>query len=185
MSRQGGRLAVVGAAVLVFSGSAIASARVDKSTTRDRAVLAAQHPRGDRETERRIDSLIRRMTLDEKLNQLTLLSDGQINDAEAAKPVGAVFSLIDPAKIDHYQRIAVQQSRLHIPILFAYDTIHGFRTIFPIPLATASSFDPTVAQKDHEIGARESATVGLKQIYSPMVDVSHEPRWGRISEGAG
>jgi beta-glucosidase len=79
----------------------------------------------------------------------------------------------------------VEQSRLGIPILFAYDTIHGFRTIFPIPLATGSSFDPDVASEDHRIGARESAAVGLKQIYSPMVDVSHEPRWGRISEAAG
>ena len=81
--------------------------------------------------------------------------------------------------------MAVEQSRLHIPILFAYDTIHGFRTIFPIPLGAASSFDPNVATQDHKIGARESATVGLKQIYSPMVDVSHEARWGRISEAGG
>src|SRR5690349_17572897 len=119
---------------------------------------------GDRNIERRIDDLLRRMTLDEKLNQLTLISDGQINDAEAAKPVGAVFSLTDPAKIDRYQKIAVQQSRLHIPILFAFDTIHGFRTVFPIPLAAGSSFDPAVAAMDHTIGAAESATVGLKQI---------------------
>ena len=84
-----------------------------------------------------------------------------------------------------FQKIAVEESRLHIPILFAYDTIHGFRTIFPIPLGTASSFDPSVAADDHRIGARESAAVGLKQIYSPMVDVSHEPRWGRISEAGG
>ena len=76
-------------------------------------------------------------------------------------------------------------SRLNIPILFAYDTIHGYRTIFPIPLGAASSFDPGVAAQDHRIGARESAAVGLKQIYSPMVDVSHEPRWGRISEAGG
>ena len=87
--------------------------------------------------------------------------------------------------INKYQHDAVEHSRLHIPILFAFDTIHGFRTIFPIPLGTASSFDPSVAQTDHRIGAFESAAVGLKQIYSPMVDVSHEPRWGRISEAAG
>ena len=74
---------------------------------------------------------------------------------------------------------------LKIPILFAYDTIHGYRTIFPIPLGAASSFDPNVASQDHKFGARESAAVGLKQIYSPMVDVSHEPRWGRISEAGG
>jgi beta-glucosidase len=127
------------------------------------------------------------MTLEEKLNQLTLLSDGQMKDtpAEARKPVGAVFSETDPVLINKYQHDAVEHSRLHIPILFAFDTIHGFRTIFPIPLGTASSFDPNVARTDHRIGAFESAAVGLKQIYSPMVDVSHEPRWGRISEAAG
>src|SRR6185437_6798474 len=99
--------------------------------------------------------------------------------------VGGVFSLVDPAKIDHFQHIAVEQSRLHIPILFAYDTIHGYRTVFPVPLGAASSFDPSVATADDTVAARETATVGLKQIYSPMVDVSHEPRWGRISEAAG
>jgi beta-glucosidase len=96
-----------------------------------------------------------------------------------------VFSLVDAKRINELQHIAVEQSRLGIPILFAYDTIHGYRTIFPIPLATGSSFDPSVAADDHRFGARESAAVGLKQIYSPMVDVSHEPRWGRISEAAG
>jgi beta-glucosidase len=152
--------------------------------------VAAKHGKQaqrDRSIERRIDSLLGRMTLEEKLNQLTLLSDGQMKDnpAEARKPVGAVFSETDPALINAYQHDAVEHSRLHIPILFAFDTIHGFRTVFPIPLATASSFDPGVARTDHRIGAFESAAVGLKQIYSPMVDVSHEPRWGRISEAAG
>ena len=96
-----------------------------------------------------------------------------------------MFSLTDPAKIDHFQHVAVEQSRLHIPILFAYDTIHGYRTTFPVPLAEASSFDPDVAAADFTISARESAAVGIKQIYAPMVDVSHEPRWGRIVEGSG
>ena len=155
--------------------------------TRDRATLQAVAQRLDRHTERRIDSLLRRMTLNEKLNQLTLLSDGQMKEdpAEARKPVGGVFSETDPVLINKYQRDAVENSRLHIPILFAFDTIHGFRTIFPIPLGAASSFDPQVARADHRIGAFESAAVGLKQIYSPMVDLSHEPRWGRISEAAG
>ncbi|MBN1529290.1 MAG: beta-glucosidase BglX [Thermoleophilaceae bacterium] len=148
---------------------------------------AAKKGSGERSVERRIDSLLRKMTLQEKLNQLTLLSDGQMKEtpAEARKPVGAVFSETDPVLINRYQRDAVENSRLHIPILFAFDTIHGFRTIFPIPLAAASSFDPNVARTDHRIGAFESAAVGLKQIYSPMVDLSHEPRWGRIAEGAG
>src|SRR3954468_16546276 len=183
---RSGRLATVGVAVAVLSGGAATGVVfAGGKPTRDRVALRPAHAHRDKGVERRIDELIRKMTLEEKLNQLTLISDGQINDAEAAKPVGGVFSLTDPARIDHYQRIAVEQSRLHIPILFAFDTIHGFRTVFPIPLATASSFDPGVAAADHSIGAAESAADGLKQIYSPMVDVSHEPRWGRISEAAG
>src|SRR3954463_3262381 len=178
------RLVAIGAVVLGVgvsgAGGVMAATRSD-----DEAALQPARRPADRATERRVNTLVRRMTLDEKLEQLTLLSDGQINDAEAAKPVGSVFSLTDPERINHYQHIAVDESRLHIPILFAYDTIHGFRTIFPIPLGAASSFDPSVASKDASIGARESATVGLKQVYSPMLDVSHEPRWGRISEGNG
>jgi beta-glucosidase len=158
-----------------------------KDTTRDRRALRAVQQRQDRSTERKIDALIGKMTLEEKLNQLTLLSDGQMKEhpEEARKPIGAVFSETDPVLINKYQHDAVERSRLHIPILFAFDTIHGFRTVFPIPLGTASSFDPSVAQTDHRIGAFESAAVGLKQIYSPMVDLSHEPRWGRISEASG
>src|SRR6266536_6376669 len=135
--------------------------------------------------EGKVNALLGKMTTDEKLEQLQLEADWQINDSEAAKGVGGVFSLTDPQKIDHFQHVAVEQSRLHIPILFAFDTIHGFRTIFPIPLGEASSFDPDVATADFTFGARETAATGLKQIYSPMVDISHEPRWGRISEGAG
>src|SRR4051794_35021513 len=184
MGRRG-RFTAVAGGCLAAASIAAAGVQAGARPTKDRVALKAAHRGHDRDVERRIDDLIRRMTLDEKLEQLTLLSDGQINDAEAAKPVGGVFSLTDPQKINHFQHIAVGQSRLHIPILFAYDTIHGYRTIFPIPLGTASSFDPNVAQADHRIGAFESAAVGLKQIYSPMVDVSHEPRWGRISEAAG
>src|SRR5438128_526677 len=125
------------------------------------------------------------MTVDEKLQQVQLLPDFLVTPDDAQKGVGSVLSQTDPMKINELQHIAVEKSRLHIPILFAFDTIHGFRTIFPIPLGAASSFDPEVAATDHSIGARESAAVGLKQIYSPMVDVSHEPRWGRISEAGG
>jgi beta-glucosidase len=178
------RRVLAGLATVVLS-TAVAGGVVAATQSTDEAALAPNRGAPDRGIERRVDRLLAKMTLDEKLNQIQLLSDGQINEEEAAKPVGGVFSLTDPALINKYQRIAVEQSRLHIPILFAYDTIHGFRTIFPIPLGTASSFDPGVAADDHRIGARESAAVGLKQIYSPMVDVSHEPRWGRISEAGG
>jgi beta-glucosidase len=158
----------------------------------DEAALRPARSAPDRGIEAKVDSLVERMTLEEKLQQIQVLSDGQVNandgadgDAAAEAGLGAVFSLVDPERINELQHIAVEKSRLHIPILFAYDTIHGYRTIFPVPLGAASSFDPDVASKDAEIGARESATVGLKQIYSPMVDVSHEARWGRIAEGAG
>src|SRR6266540_4338780 len=123
----------------------------------DECALQPSSQTADPGIERKVNHLLGQMTIDEKLQQLQLLSDGQITDADARAGVGSVFSLTDPAKINHFQQVAVNESRLHIPILFAYDTIH----------------------------ARETATVGIKQIYSPMVDVSHEPRWGRIAEAAG
>ncbi len=179
-----GRGVAIGAAALALSAGA-AGGVVAATQSSDDATLRPVRQPANQSIERKVDALVKKMTVDEKLNQLQLLSDGQITDDEAAKPVGGVFSLTDPAKINHYQHIAVEKSRLHIPILFAYDTIHGYRTIFPIPLGAASSFDPGVATADDTIAARETATVGIKQIYSPMVDVSHEPRWGRISEAAG
>ena len=133
----------------------------------------------------RVNALLAKMTLQEKLEQIQLLPDFMVTDQEVKNGLGSVLSVTDPATINRLQHIAVDQSRLHIPLLFAFDTIHGFRTILPIPLGTASSFDPQAAMDDATIGARESAAVGLKQAYAPMVDVSHEPRWGRIAEGAG
>ena len=177
------RIITVSAVILgiTFVGSNVAA----RSAPSDQAALTPAHVSADQGIEKKVDALLSRMTVDEKLEQVQLLSDGQITDDDAEQGVGGVFSLTDPAKINHFQRVAVKKSRLHIPILFAYDTIHGYRTIFPVPLGAASSFDPKVASKDASIGARESATVGIKQIYSPMVDVSHEPRWGRIVEGNG
>ena len=183
MGRRGRRSAIV-AAIVVLS-SLVAGGVLAATRSSDESALQPTRQAADRGIEHKVDSLLRKMAVDEKLQQVQLLSDGQITDADAKAGVGGVFSLTDPVLINHYQHIAVDQSRLHIPILFAFDTIHGYRTIFPIPLGTASSFDPSVARADHRIGAFESAAVGLKQIYSPMVDVSHEPRWGRISEAAG
>ena len=141
--------------------------------------------RADRDVERRVNALLAKMTLQEKLEQIQLLPDFLVTDDEVRKGLGSVLSVTDPVRINQLQHMAVEDTRLHIPLLFAFDTIHGFRTIFPIPLAAGASFDPKVASDDHTYGARESAAVGLKQTYAPMVDVSHEPRWGRISEAAG
>jgi beta-glucosidase len=183
MGRRGRRAAI--ATTIVALSSSVAGGVLAADRSDDESALAPSRQAASQGIERKVDRLLSKMTVDEKLQQVQLLSDGQITDADAKAGVGGVFSLTDPTKIDHLQHIAVEQSRLHIPILFAYDTIHGYRTIFPIPLAAASSFDPSVATADHTIGARESATVGIKQIYSPMVDVSHEPRWGRIAEAGG
>jgi beta-glucosidase len=177
------------AAVVVVSvvalGSATASAAVPGARSSDEAFLEATRGSADRAVDARVNALLAQMTLQEKLEQIQLLPDFMVTDDEVRQGLGSVLSLTDPVQINRLQHIAVEQSRLHIPMLFAFDTIHGFRTIFPIPLGTASSFDPQMAADDHRIGARESAAVGIKQIYSPMVDVSHEPRWGRIAEGGG
>ena len=175
----------VAVAALVLGGTAVGSSALTHGRSDDEAALAATRKAPSQGIEARVDDLLSRMTTQEKLQQVQLLADWQVTDADARAGVGGVFSLTDPARIDHLQRIAVEQSRLHIPILFAFDTIHGYRTVFPVPLGAASSFDPAVAGADAAIGARESATVGIKQVYSPMVDVSHEPRWGRIVEGNG
>jgi beta-glucosidase len=172
-------------AMLVL-GTGLAGGVIAATQSSDEVALKPQRGPADPAIERRIDDLMAKMTVKDKLNQIQLISDGQINadPTWADKPVGGVFSLVDPVKINEYQHRAMK-SRLKIPILFAYDTIHGYRTIFPIPLGAASAFDPDVATQDDTFGARESAAVGIKQIYSPMVDVSHEPRWGRISEAGG
>src|SRR4051794_31212229 len=183
MKKHVRRAAIAVAATLAISG--VGAGVLAATQSSDEQALAPARAPADRSIERKVNKLVHQMTVDEKLQQVQLLSDGRITDADAKAGVGGVFSLIDPVKINHFQHVAVEQSRLHIPILFAFDTIHGFRTIFPIPLGAASSFDPSVATADDTVAARESATIGLKQIYSPMVDVSHEARWGRISEGNG
>ena len=187
--RTGRGRTAVALATVVVGAAAAAGGVVAATQSSDEAALQPTRGSGgsgSQSVERKIDALLRKMTLEDKLNQIQLISDGQIKEhpEEADKPVGGVFSLTDPVLINKFQKQAVN-SKLGIPILFAYDTIHGYRTVFPIPLGAASSFDPNVGAQDHKFGARESAAVGLKQIYSPMVDVSHEPRWGRISEAGG
>src|SRR6476659_5860103 len=98
--------------------------------------------------EARVNSLLAKMTLQEKLEQIQLLPDFLVTDQEVQAGLGSVLSVTDPVTINRLQHIAVDQSRLHIPLLFAFDTIHGLRTIFPIPLGTASSFDPPSAMDD-------------------------------------
>jgi beta-glucosidase len=182
--RRTGRAVAVGAAAVALSAVAVGGVVAAGRPSDDGQLQPTRQP-ANQGIEQKVNRLVGQMTTQEKLEQVTLMADWQATDADAKAGLGGVFSLTDPDKINHLQHVAVEQSRLHIPILFAFDTIHGYRTTFPIPLGEASSFDPGVATADDTIAARETATVGIKQIYSPMVDVSHEARWGRISEGSG
>ena len=117
----------------------IASAGTLTASPADETAMKPTRRPADQNIEARVGGLLSKMTLDEKLQQLQLLSDAQVTDDDAKKGVGGVFSLVDPQKINHLQHVAVEQSRLHIPILFAFDTIHGYRTIFPAPLGAATT----------------------------------------------
>ena len=146
----------------------------------------------DAAVEARIDALLARMTLEEKLGQLQQL-DGESNGRyrpehlELARKglLGSVLNVRGAAQVNELQKAAVEGSRLKIPILFGYDTIHGYRTIFPIPLGEAASFDAALAEATARVAAAESAAVGLKWTFAPMVDIARDPRWGRVAEGAG
>jgi beta-glucosidase len=153
----------------------------------------------------RIDELLAGMTPAEKAGQLTqyfyfrlpgdvenpalgLDVDTQPLMVEAALGRGEAGSLLfvtNPAEINRLQRLAVEGNRLGIPVLFGFDVIHGLRTIFPVPIAMAASWDPETIERGQAIAARESSAVGIHWAFAPMVDIARDPRWGRIIEGAG
>ncbi len=142
-----------------------------------------------------IDALLIRMTLEEKLGQLTLYNGGLAQtgpvvmsadpDAVRRGRVGAVMNLFGAEATCALQRQAVEESRLGIPLLFALDVIHGFRTIFPVPLAEAATFDPKLAEQTARVAALEASAAGLHWTFAPMVDIARDARWGRIVEGSG
>ena len=145
--------------------------------------------------EARIDSVLALMTLEEKIGQMTLftsdwdvtgptLRENYREDIRSGK-VGAIFNAHTAAYNHELQRIAVEESRSKIPLLFGYDVIHGYKTIFPIPLGEAASWDLEAMERSAAIGAAEAAAAGLHWTFAPMVDISYDPRWGRVMEGAG
>ncbi len=154
------------------------------------AVSAIPSPPPDPVAEAFVQSLIGKMTLDEKLGQMTQVP---LNQSQAISPetlvrtgkVGSFLFVTDPVKINQLQHLAVEQGRLHIPLLFGFDVIHGFRTIYPVPLAMSASWDPSVAQKAQSMAAKEARAAGIQWTFAPMVDIARDPRWGRILEGAG
>jgi beta-glucosidase len=143
----------------------------------------------------RVDALLKKMTLEEKIGQLVQFSAGDATGPNASKlrydemvakgQLGAMLGVVSAEATNHYQHIAMEKSRLHIPLLFGQDVIHGHRTTFPIPLAIAASWDPSAAELVARTGATEARADGIAWVFSPMVDIARDPRWGRIVESSG
>jgi beta-glucosidase len=153
-------------------GQTPATARPDDAAVRERANL-----------------FLKQMTLEEKIGQLSQLFDfgkeKAIDDAVSKGQLGSLLFVTDPAEINRLQHLAVERARLHIPLIFGFDVIHGFRTIFPVPIAMAASWDPSTATRAQTIAAKEARSVGINWAFAPMLDIARDPRWGRIVEGAG
>ncbi|REC49319.1 MULTISPECIES: beta-glucosidase BglX [Chryseobacterium] len=142
-----------------------------------------------------VDNLLSKMTLDEKIGQLNLPSSGDFTTGLAKSSdigkkieqglVGGLFNIKGADKIRAVQKVAVENSRLKIPLIFGMDVIHGYETTFPIPLGLAASWDMNLVQQSARVAAKEAASDGINWTFSPMVDISREPRWGRVSEGSG
>ena len=143
----------------------------------------------DRDVEARVESLLSRMTLAEKIGQMNQVSAGgdvsNYADALRKGQIGSILNEVDPVKINEFQRISLEESRLGIPLLVARDVIHGYHTVFPIPLGLAATFDPALVEEGARIAALEATAQGVRWTFSPMLDIARDPRWGRIAEGSG
>ena len=147
------------------------------------------------DTERRVEALLKQMSLEEKVGQLNQYSYGTptgpsvgrsaVEESIRKGEVGSFLNVIDPALSNRLQRIAMEESRLKIPLIFGLDVIHGYRTTFPIPLALSATWDANLVERVSRIAAQEATSAGIRWTFSPMVDIARDPRWGRIAEGAG
>ncbi len=151
--------------------------------------------KGDR-TEQRVDSVLRLMTLSEKIGQMNQVSSkedptGQLtecsNEEELIRSgqVGSMLNVVGVERTRHLQEIAVNDTRLHIPLIFALDVVHGYKTISPVPLAESCSWDMDLIEKSARVAAEEATASGIQWTFAPMVDIARDPRWGRVMEGSG
>lgn len=145
----------------------------------------------DKQVSAKVEALLKKMSLEEKVGQLNQVGGAAFSPGPAAEEqirkggAGSVLWLNDTKKFNELQKIAIEESPSGIPLLFALDVIHGYRTIFPVPLAMAASWDPNVPEKTQTIAAKEARAAGLHWTFGPMLDICRDPRWGRIVEGAG
>lgn len=176
-------------AAMALSTSVIAQDIVDKP------VQSFQSSQYKAKKKAFVESLLAKMTLEEKIGQLNLPSAGDFTTGQAQNSgigkkiedglVGGLFNIKGAEKIRAVQKVAVEKSRLKIPLLFGMDVIHGYETNFPIPLGLASSWDMDLIQQSARVAAKEATSDGISWTFSPMTDISREPRWGRVSEGSG
>ena len=158
-------------------------------------VMAQQRSAGDAKMEQFVNNLISKMTLDEKIGQLTQYTSDMASTGPTMRSgyrddiqkglVGSIFNAYTPAYTRQLQQMAVEHTRLKIPLIFGYDVIHGHKTIFPIPLGESCSWDLAAMEKSASIAAKEASADGLHWTFAPMVDIARDPRWGRVAEGAG
>ena len=156
---------------------------------------SAVTPLTDPTTESKVEALLSKMTLEEKVGQLNQLSSGSLTGPARVVEngdlliktgmVGSLFNSVTAEETNAFQKAAIDGSRLHVPILFGLDVIHGFRTVFPLPLALSASWDPSLIEQTARVAALEASSQGVRWTFSPMVDIARDPRWGRIAEGAG
>ena len=190
------RLQSLALSCLAFSSLFISSAQLvaqsaPQAASRNADSSALTTP----DIEQHVEGLLRQMTLAEKVGQLVQYSFGQPTGPGTGRgdysemirhgEVGSLLNVTTAKEANAFQRAAIEQSRLHIPLLLGHDVIHGFRTIFPVPLALASTWDPDIVQRAARVAARESAASGVRWTFSPMVDIARDARWGRMIEGAG
>ena len=145
----------------------------------------------DAEVTKRVDTLLKKMSLAEKVGQLAQIGGADWNQGPKPEEIirergaGSILWLNDTKRFNALQKIAMEESPSKIPILFALDVIHGYQTVFPVPLAMASSWDPAVAEQAQTVAAKEARAAGLHWTFGPMLDIARDARWGRIVEGAG
>ena len=145
------------------------------------------------QAKQKAEALLTQMTLEEKVGQLNQMAGADLPGLGGGKPdeligqgkVGSILWLTDVKEINRLQHLAIEKTRLHIPILFGFDVIHGYRTVFPVPLAMASSWDPSVEEQAQHLAAQDARAAGIQWTFTPMVDIARDARWGRIVEGAG
>jgi len=190
-----GCLSLPVATLLFLASASVARPQQDPPSAKAFHTLPLKSNLGDGTTENRVEALLKQMTLDEKVGQLVQYSAGTRTGPGTGRSdyeemvekgqVGSLFNLENAKAANHFQHIAMEKSRLHIPLLNGLDVIHGYRTEFPVPLGLASTWDPQIVEKAARTAGHEAAADGVRWVFSPMVDIARDARWGRMIEGAG